>query len=131
MSEAAMRMMGGFGGQARAGAQVGAMGDVGRQSADYMTQNIYKALDLQDKRIGQANEIEYLKLDARDRLMQVIQDNRDSSGKLTSQGRNILETELARLEASIGPQPDLRAEIIQESNASGPNWLQRLFGARG
>ena len=133
MSQAAARTLGGFGGRARGGAQVAAMGDIGARASEMASERTLQALGLAQERQAAATEIEALKLDAIDRLQQIIADNRDFSGDITDFGRTELENELARLELSIGPEAtaDIRSRIMGQAGQQGPSWLSRLFGARG
>ena len=133
MSQAAARTLGGFGGQARGGAQVAAMGDIGARASEMASQRTLDALGLAQERQAAATEIEALKLDAIDRLQQIIADNRDFRGNITEFGRTELNNELARLELSVGADgvADIRSRIMDQAGQQGPSWLSRLFGARG
>lgn len=133
MSEAAGRALGGFGSSTPSGAQVAAMGDLGVRATELAGQRAQQALGLAQERQAFGTELEALSIDSRDRLQQIIADNRDLSGGLTSGGRRELENEFRRLELSIGPERarSIRQTIMSEAEQSGPNWLQRLFGARG
>jgi hypothetical protein len=133
MSEAAGRALGGFGSRTPSGAQIAAMGDIGARASQMAGERAQQALGVAQERQAFRTELEALSIDSRDRLQQIIADNRDLSGRLTPAGRRELDNEFARLELSIGPEraQGLRSSIMSEAEQSGPNWLQRLFGARG
>jgi hypothetical protein len=133
MSQAASRTLGGFGGQARGGAQIAAMGDIGMRSAEESRGRREQALGIKQEQAAAATESETIKLDALDTIDQIMADNRDASGFVTPAGQREIEREINRIELTLGANAaqEISRRVSPRVSQEGPGWLDRLFGARG